>query len=197
MAGQLDIRLSQVGFCAVILSIFMLATVGCALVKGFEVDTELLKNKSIFKTSQEPSFSMTLAEGTEYKGEKDKRAAKVDLGYVDKTHLFANEAEQYLLMVNMTTVSLAEWGADTPWRKDMGKEPHGNKDFDCGIGFFDTKTEAGLAKRFTYKAWMYVPGGIGSPGTTRVVVYYIEPGDYQEDLGAFISRADSRADFKM
>ena len=176
---------------------FLLVFTGCALTKSFAIDRDLMETQHIFKSSQEPGFSMKLAEGTIYKDTLDKREASTALSYVTKTHRFINKKHGYIILIDMTTVSLAEWGSATPWEREMGNEIHGIKTFQCGIGTMTGKVHDGKKLLLTYKGWMYTPGGIGTPGTTRIVVYYLEAGDQRDNLENFVARADNRVNFSM
>jgi hypothetical protein len=177
--------------------IFLLILTGCALTRSFAIDRMLMDTQHIFKTSQESAFSMKLSESTIYKDTLDKREIDTDLSYVTKIYRFINKKNDYLILIEMTTVSLAEWGMDTPWTQNIGKEVHGTKTFSCGIGTSTSKADDGKNLMFTFKGWMYTPGGIGTPGTTRIVVYYLEAGDQRDNLEAFIARANNRTDFSM
>lgn len=176
---------------------FLLMLTGCALTRDFAIDRTLLDTQHIFKTSQESAFSMKLSKSTIYIDTLDKKKIDTDLSYVTKIYRFINKEDSYLMLIDMTTVSLAEWGMDTPWTQNLGKEVHGTKIFHCGIGTTKWKADGEKNLLFTFKGWMYTPGGIGTPGTTRIVVYYLEAGDQRDNLEAFIARANNRADFSM
>jgi hypothetical protein len=190
-------RVRNLNFLSGVIPLFLLVLTGCALTKGFTIDRMLMDTQHIFKTSQESAFSMKLTESTIYLDTLDKKVVDTDLSYVTKIYRFINKEDGYLILINMTTVSLAEWGMDTPWTQDLGKEVHGARTFNCGIGTLIQKADGGQNLLFTFKGWMYTPGGIGTPGTTRIVVYYLEHGDQRDNLEAFIARANNHADFTM
>ncbi len=167
---------------------------GCNKKIAFVVDEKMMQEQKIFTTSQEPRFSLKVLDGLNYLGSQDYSENDVDLKHDTKIYRFvSNGSDNYSVLIEMTTVEVAEWGMDYPWTIHLEKKNHGSKTFRCGIGTFPKKGHV----KSTYKAWQYVPGGIGLSGSTRVIVYYFENGDYRDDPAAFSARADARTKFKM
>ncbi len=166
---------------------------GCVQKKAnFVVDKELLERKNIFKTSQEPKFTMKIQEGSEFLEEVDNEVNDTDGEWHDKIYWFVNHEEPaYGVLISMETVYMAEWNVVQPWTTRLENEIHGNKEFSCGIKISRTGK-----KNTSEKIWLYQPGGDGYPGTTRITIYYIEF-DATNDLEAFIVRANERVDFTM
>jgi len=166
---------------------------GCNKKKAYVIDDKLMQEDHIFVTSQEPRFQLDISDELCYLNSQDHSKNDVALKVDKKQYRFVSKNSDYFIVIEMTTMDIGEWGVNYPWETTLEKETHGSKTFPCGIG---TIPKDGHAKS-TYKAWMYVPGGIGFSGSTRVIVYYVEKGDHQDDSVAFSARANTRTNFKM
>lgn len=179
-----------------VISLIILSS--CVEKKSYIVDKNLLDNEHIFRSSQEASFSMKIPESLIYQGPVDFSKNDTDGSWTTKIYKFVNEQQSYIIMIEMTTIAIAEWGAGYPWTKELGKEMHGSKPFHCGTGVLPKNANTtGKNVKVTFKGWMYIPGGIGTSGATRIIVYYMEKGDHTNGLNSFLARADNRVDFTM
>ncbi len=161
--------------------------------RKFVVYKQLLEEQYVFKTSQEPAFTMDIPIGGEFKKKKFDDVNDIDGSWSDRLYFFKTENPDYILLVDMETVYETEQGVAQPWTNSMGKEIHGTKSFDSGTGVVKKNNQI----TNTYKGWVYAPGGDGFHGSTRITVYYLEDNDQTGDMQVFIHRADSRTKFRM
>ncbi len=161
--------------------------------RKFVVDKQLLEKQYVFKTSQEPAFTMNIPIEADFKKKKLAEVNDIDGSWSDRLYFFRAKNPDYVLMVDMETVYEAKLGVGQPWSTSLGRELHGTKFFDCGTGVVKKKSKI----TNTYKGWVYAPEGDGFYGSTRITVYYLETGDHTDDIKAFIVRADSRTSFKL
>ena len=182
---------------AVVIVLFVALAACVPQKKNYVMAQNLLDQQGIFRTSQEPAFTMALPEGVEFVEQTGSDYVDTAGHWDNRRYRFVKQGDKYIIDIAMTTVHLAEWGADQPWTESLDKKVYGKRVFRSGMGIFPEKCEDKGDIEATYKAWMYLPGGNGFPGSTRVVVYYIELGDQTTEQESFLKRADNRINFEM
>lgn len=185
--------------------IFLLA--GCVSSQHYIVDSYFANESLIFNSQQSPTFSMKLSQVFKYLGCTDLSKNNTGHSYSKFNHYFASNKDTYFVKISMITLKLGYWNDYSPWKTELEKEVHGEKTFNCGTCINKSLDlndgEKGMLGRYgfstgistTTKVWVYTPNK--SINNTRIVVYYTEKGDKTNDMQAFLSRADSRTDFKM
>ena len=175
----------------------LILTVGCVTSGNYQVDQNLL-NQQIFKSTQEPSFSMKLSDDFKYIGLIDNSKNNTDHSYKYVSYHFVNEKKSFATAVHMITLDTGEWNVYMPWKIDLGNEIHGDKTFSCGANMFylvlnENEKELYASSSFsdgtlvTNKVWVYTPGGFRG---TRIIVHYIEKGNKLATITDFSKRAN-------
>jgi hypothetical protein len=175
---------------------------GCVASKNYQVDQNLL-NQQVFKSSQEPSFSMKLSDDFEYLGQIDNSKSNTDHSYRHVSYHFVNEKKSFATAVHMITLDTGEWNVYRPWKLDLGEEIHGEKRFFCGANMFylvlnEKEKNIYASSSFsdgtlvTNKVWVYTPGAYRG---TRIIVHYIEKGNKLARISDFSKKANQNIVF--